>query len=401
MLSFKQAITATSAPQVMPNAPRIFLVLSMANSMGRSLFRGILDFSHREREKGWRFHASLNQLTLEWDDLMKVRRPAVILQAHDPELLKRLDAEGIPRVNVSGFLEDKRGPQIVPDNLKIGAMAADHFLERGFNQFAFLGVANSLYSEQRCKGFCDQLTATGWKGSVSSRSIAASSTYLDRPLQQEVEDWLGGLPRPAALFTATDGLARLALEVCERMNIHCPSDLAVLGSDNDDLEGAVSPVPISSVVVPFRTIGYRAAQQLDQLLQGETPLKSHTFIPPAGIITRRSTEALAIDDPVIEKAVRIIRERLHEPPSVEELARASGVSRRYLERHFRSALGRSPLEELLRYRLSQVQLLLAETNLTISEIAHRCGFDEAKALHRSFRSAFGQTPNQYRATFYS
>lgn len=364
--------------------------------MGRSVFRGVLAFARAHPQLGWRFRLCLNPVAQAWTDFEEAENPAVIVHAQDSGLLARIDARAAARVNVSAFLKD-RGPQITVDNIAVGGLAASHFLERRFVHFAFLGVRGAAYAGDRLHGFVSALRRAGNAAPVYTNEVALGETYLDQSLSAETEDWIRQLPRPIALFAASDGLARLAIELCEREGIACPRQIAILGVDNDDFEGAVSPLPISSVGMPFQAVGMAAAAALRRALDGEEP--GPFTIPPIGVITRRSSDVLAIDDPIVGSAIQHYRARMEEPPDMEALARLCGVSRRLMERRFRATLGCSPLEELLRQRLQQVQLLLAESQLTVAEIGQRCGFPEVKSLYRAFRRQFGLSPNQYRAGF--
>ncbi len=87
---------------------------------------------------------------------------------------------------------------------------------------------------------------------------------------------------------------------------------------------------------------------------------------------------------------------LAEPLSVSDMARAAGLSRWYFSRRFFELEGVSPSDFLLALRLDQAKKLLANTHLSIKEIAYRCGFAEASYFCRVFRREVGATPSRYR-----
>lgn len=104
--------------------------------------------------------------------------------------------------------------------------------------------------------------------------------------------------------------------------------------------------------------------------------------------------------PQLHRAINLMREMIdtdaHRHLSLSDLARAGGVSEKHLCRSFRMKLGHSPVAT---YRLLRLQLslsLLARSNLTIREVADRCGFDDAAYFSRCFFKAFGSSPSAVR-----
>lgn len=102
------------------------------------------------------------------------------------------------------------------------------------------------------------------------------------------------------------------------------------------------------------------------------------------------------EDPRVERAMTLAEQNLADPPSVSELSRAVGLSRRQLERIFRAELGMSPWQYLLSRRLHQGHWLLTETTRTVTDIALACGFADASHFSRHVRRAFGTTPQVVR-----
>lgn len=105
---------------------------------------------------------------------------------------------------------------------------------------------------------------------------------------------------------------------------------------------------------------------------------------------------LKTDDPLVRRALLMLHQNLDTPPSVTEIAVRLEVSRRKLERHFSTSLGISPSEAFLLVRLSQVRLLLARPDRTVTQIAAETGFCDASHLIRVFRDRMGVTPEVWR-----
>ncbi len=110
-----------------------------------------------------------------------------------------------------------------------------------------------------------------------------------------------------------------------------PEDVALLGVGNDDLYCEMTRPPLSSIMVPAEQIGYEAVALLERLLAGGKPPRQPTLLAPVGVVTRRSTEVLAIDDLEVVAAVRFIRENAHLPLRVADVLRLVPLGRRTLE----------------------------------------------------------------------
>jgi LacI family transcriptional regulator len=132
-------------------------------------------------------------------------------------------------------------------------------------------------------------------------------------------------------------------------------------------------------------------------MQGKKVARSPVFVPPLGVIARKSTDLLAMADPIVVAAVRFMEANLSAPIRVADALRAVQVSRKTLEVRFAKSLGRTPHEELQRRRLEKVKLLLLQTSWPLKQIARAAGFTYVEHLHLMFRRAVGTTPAKFRA----
>jgi LacI family transcriptional regulator len=120
-------------------------------------------------------------------------------------------------------------------------------------------------------------------------------------------------------------------------------------------------------------------------------------VRPKGVATRQSTDILAIQNPVVLKGIRFIRENFAQGDlSVERVVAASDVSRRTLEKAFRVELNRSILDEIIRTRISQAKHLLEATDFSVADIAARSGFANLNHFFRVFRRQTLMSPRSYR-----
>jgi AraC family carnitine catabolism transcriptional activator len=106
---------------------------------------------------------------------------------------------------------------------------------------------------------------------------------------------------------------------------------------------------------------------------------------------------LRSDNAVVEAAMALMRRHLEAPLPVAAIARRLGLSPRALERHCAQALGRGPAAVYRALRLTAARRLAEGTALPVAEIAARTGYEDASALTRAYRRAFGRTPSQHRA----
>jgi len=138
------------------------------------------------------------------------------------------------------------------------------------------------------------------------------------------------------------------------------------------------------------------AEPLEGLMAGRAAPAKPILIPPTGVVTRKSTDVLALPDVDTARALRYIWEHFSEPLQVSDIAAAVAVSRRKLERHFRAHLGRSLNEELIRKRIERSCELLTATKLPSRNIAGQVGFSTETYFCRTFHRTMGMTPKKYR-----
>lgn len=101
------------------------------------------------------------------------------------------------------------------------------------------------------------------------------------------------------------------------------------------------------------------------------------------------------DDPVT-LACEHVAAHYAEQLSVDDLARAARVSASYLTRLFRTKLGSSPHDYLLRHRITRAKQLLFETDLPVGDIARRVGFTSKSSFSYRFSQVTGISPRAYR-----
>jgi LacI family transcriptional regulator len=278
----------------------------------------------------------------------------------------------------------------------VGRLAAAHLLERGFQQFAYCGFSGHHWAAERRNGYLAALAEAGAKCQVFESPWATSRAHSWEEQQREIADWLGRLPKPVGVMASNDMRGQHVLDACRRRELAVPEEVAVIGVDNDELLCQMCDPPLSSVVLNAERIGYDAAAVLDQLIEGRPPREREWLVAPLGVVTRQSTDVLAIEDTLVAAAVKFIRENACKGVTVDDVLKKVPLSRSVLERRFRKFLSRSPQEEIRLVQIKRVKQLLAESDLALEQIAELAGYRHAEYMSVVFKRETGQTPGQYR-----
>jgi LacI family transcriptional regulator len=130
-------------------------------------------------------------------------------------------------------------------------------------------------------------------------------------------------------------------------------------------------------------------------------VEKEILVSPIRVVTRRSTDIVAVDDPVLAAALRFIRENAGCRITVERIldhlaATTKSVSRSWLEHRFKDVLNRSPKDEILSVLTANITNLLLETNWSLEKIAEKVGLRSAPQLSTLFRRRTGHTPGEFR-----
>jgi len=200
-------------------------------------------------------------------------------------------------------------------------------------------------------------------------------------------------------MVCSDDRSQEICEACRIADIHVPEEVAIIGVDNDEVFCELSNPRLSSVAFNTEKAGYEAAELLDKLISGRKVKDIRVVVHPTHIVTRHSTDILAVEDEEAAKAIRFIREHQNKSIQVCDVVNAVGVSRRSLERRFRKSLGRSVHEEIRRVHIDQVCRMLIGTNLSVTKISRVLGYPDIDNIARYFKKEKGTTPLAYRKRY--
>src|SRR6516162_6747867 len=310
---------------------------------------------------------------------------------HWDELAKYVLSAGVPVVEISAVRKDLGIPCVIEDNEAIGRLGAEHLLERNLKSFVWAPFWDDPVNEERFQGFATSVRAAGYDCvrllPVNTRRSARLSRHMNWTLRRRwVIHTIRSLRYPLGIFCYNDCVAADIVDACIEAGIRIPDQVAVLGVDNDPVICDCVQVPLSSVRHDLEGMAYEAAALLDRLIDGEAPPEIPQRIAPKGVVTRRSTELLAVDDPTVGAALRYIQANFCEGDlSVGDVVAHCRVPRRSLERTFKRELQRTVLHEILRVRVSCAQRLLETTSLSVTDIAARSGFVNLNHFFRVFQ----------------
>jgi LacI family transcriptional regulator len=351
--------------------------------------------AHYAKEAGWILDASMartNTMPESWTGDGVI----TLLNEENSKFLPYIKALNLPTIGIGYALQDHY-PVVVGDHAKTGALAAQHFLDRNFKNFAFVFFDNSTLEKERCAGFEDALKKSGhphqlfkWKNKIRAKT----RSYRD------VSEWLVTMlknaPKPLAITAQNDDSAILILYACIDAGLSVPEEVAVLGADNNSLICDFAPIPLSSVDCDLHQLGYTSGKVLNDLIHGKKAPPKLSRTPPKEVVLRRTTDIPAIENPAVAQAVRYIWDHFNEPINVETIIRLTGMSRSSVYYEFDQAIGSSIAKEISRCRLNKAKELLRTTDLSINEIAPACGFTGVVSFCRAFNREEGRTASSYR-----
>lgn len=376
--------------------PRVALLIETSNAYARDLLYGIRGYL-REHQS-WSIYLTEHgrgDVLPSW--LKKWKGDGIIARVENQRIADGLLATRLPTVDVSYGLERSPFPRVATDSNAASRLAAQHLLERGFKHFGFCGDPRYHWSNLRSRLFAHHIRDAGFQCEIFNSPLASAQRDIWEREIDALADWIRELPKPVGIMACYDLVGQQALEACRRLGVAVPDSVAVIGVHNDELLCDLCDPPLSSVIPNARRAGYEAAALLDRMINGENVAGQVILLEPIGVATRQSTDVVAVTDSQISQAVRFIREHACEGITVDDLLRAVPMSRTVLERKFKKLLDRTPHEQIIGVRIERVKELLANTDLTLAQIAERAGFGHVEYLSVAFKRATGDSPGRYRS----
>jgi LacI family transcriptional regulator len=388
---------ASSAPAV--SLPRIAVVL---DAYFERMYAGVSAYAR----------------TANWDlDVTALRNPGVLprgqkwagaiaVSMYDASVdwLKNLDCPVVYALSAERV--PANAPFVIYDLEAAGRCGAQHLLELGGVNFGYYRGGLGSESTSIQMGFNREIESHGFMVShfnfpmprAEKRGTHSRTTRGDR-----VEWLIGQLKEaafPLAVMAEDDRYAVDLTFAARALGLRIPEDIAILGSEEEQIILGTVSTPISSIDVNLYTVGWRCAELTHRLMTGakagseEVPLL--TCVPPKGVVVRESTATFVCKNPVVTAAAMFVRRNFRESISSDDVAAAAGISRRGLQEQYGAHVGRTIKEDILFHRLRSAKHLLERTNLKLAAVAFETGFGNDQHFCKVFRRECGMTPHAWR-----
>ena len=391
---------------------KVILLLDTSRVSGRKLIRGIAMYArlhgpwlfnrqpmfnqYQENTKIFQSETKLLSSLKKWN-----ANGIIANNINHKEQFDMLSDMGLPMAIVGSYLPQKpkaKHLRIRSDSDAIGRIAAEHLLDRGYKNYAFCGYDFLNWSTARGKGFANRLAQNG----IETYFYKQPKTLNKRRWVNEqfiMAEWLSSLPMPVGLMACNDDRAQQVIEACKIAHLHVPEQVAIIGVDDDEFVCDLADPPISSIPLDNKKTGFETARLLHKMMMGEKVKNKEIIVKPTHVVTRQSTDILAIEDYDVAIALRYIRQHSKQIIQVEDILKIVPIGRRTLEEKLKKSIGRSIYSEISRCRVNHICQAIIETNQPISQIAYDFGYTSAAHIARYFQRVKGMTPLEYRKRY--
>lgn len=372
-------------------AKNIGLYITIDDAYARGIARGIIQYARQK--------ADWNLLGYDWmfsyglDASSKL--DGIIARIESRSDGAKLSKLGIPIIDVADAYSGLGFFEVNNDDYVTGIKAGYYLSRLGHNHFAWAGVNGAQWSQYRLEGF---------------RKDIHDIARFERPLKwweqldletEGLKKWLLSLSRPTALFAANDTIGLKIIKTCRNSRIEeklsVPSDIAVLGVDNEDILCELANPTLSSIAVNCEQIGFTAAKLLDSLIDRRQNDAVYNYtVSPLDIFERDSTRILITEDDLVSIALNFIINSAHTGITVKDILQKVPAARRTLEYRFKKITGRTLHEEITFRKIQHSKKLMHSSDAPIDVIAEQSGFGSLQRFYKQFKKYEKITPASWR-----
>ena len=378
---------------------RLLIITDFTESFATKLLKGIVDYSRRKEQwsicrmppaykqqigipgvvkwaKDWGADAVIGQFE-ESDDVSLFARNGIAVVAQDYK--KRFSVI----------------PNITADYIGTGRMAARFYIERGFRNFGFFGFNQVCWSDERCEGFRKEVEAAGFGTHFFNYNLQDIDHlwYYER---DKLRGWLRSIPKPIGIMACDDNQGNNLIEACHAAGVSIPSEISIIGVDDDELLCNLGSTTLSSIHVDIEEGGWKTAELIERMVSFPGAPVEDIVLKPVKIVGRMSTAAYATDDANIQTAVQFIHRNYQKKISVKDVTAEVPLSRRLLERRFKAVTGQTIYQYITDLKIKHFAEMLLNTGDQVINIALSLGENDSKSISRRFKQIYGCSPQEWR-----
>lgn len=267
--------TPNFAARVMA-AKRSFTIGAIIPTMENAIFaRGLQAFQEELHQRGYTLLVSSSAYKPEIEEeqirtLIARGADGLLLIGHDraPEIYDFLDQRNIPALVAWSYLPDSKLPSVGFDNRAAMFDLASHVVGLGHTRIGVISARVDGNDRAR-------LRVQGIREAVADRGLEANNlTVIETSYEIEngakaFSDLMNAATPPTAILCGNDVLAVGALRQAQKMGLDVPGDVSITGFDDIELARIVSPA-LTTVHVPHREMGHKAALQLIEMVENQT-----------------------------------------------------------------------------------------------------------------------------------
>lgn len=370
-----------------------FLFPSLMAAFKNEILMGMAQYAQRQRNIGIR--------CIEEDDVddksVFAECDGIFTNTTNEEVIGHMTATGLPIVR---FHDDPKRPDMIDigfDDRKIGKMAAEWFMRRGFKNFAYCGNRGSNDSDAVEKAFDSTVAKAGFKCAVFDEPAIMRRKKYHRTiniLHRCLDKWIPTLPPHTAVLCLHDFRASHFMKACLRNGRAVPEDIAIMGQYNDVALCSCAPVTITSIDVNAYNMGESAMRILENAIDNPVaPKLRRTFlVPPNGVVERESTATYPVSPPWLANALLVLDANLNKSISAADLAKAAGVSQTALQKAFHKAFKTTAGKYIMSVKMREAKRLIDENRINLKEVAKRTGFSSPQYFSHAYHDFYGRPP---------
>ena len=204
--------------------------------------------------------------------------------------LETLQKAGIPTVALDRMPDGYKGFSVTLDNIKAGALAAEHLIGLGHTCLAHIGGPQNLrLSRERLLGFQQYIEAMHVRPGLCIQvpgSWDCESGYLAMKII------LKSKSRPTAIFSANDRMALGAIHAIREEGLDVPDDFSIIGLDDIEVAAFTSP-PLTTIKQSFTEQTKLSMRLLFDVIEGKEPEQEPIVTEPT-LIIRKSTSPFQV-----------------------------------------------------------------------------------------------------------